>query len=373
MEQLDIPEPKFAPLNSTNISKFSFIAEPDILAIGCGGAGNNCINRIQSLNLAGATTIAINTDKQHLELIEADKKILIGREITRGLGVGGDPRLAMKCVDVSRHVIEEIIGDAELVFMVAGMGGGTGTGIAPLIAEIAKKHGAIVVGIATTPFKMERLRTKIAKVGLLHLRRYSNSLIILDNNKLVQMVPKLSMDKAFGIIDNLIAEIINGITETITQPSLINLDFADVKAIMSKGDIATLMFGEGTIANADLIIKNSLKHPLLETNCKGAVGALIHITGGSRLSLKMVQEITAGITGMLDERANIIMGASVRPEYGKRVKVLTIMTGLKPPKMLCPIDEEPHDSYRDSLPRPDFSRAMFDDGIGRYDDFRMPR
>jgi cell division protein FtsZ len=372
MENLNLSNAEFAPVESSTLANFSFLAEPNILVVGCGGAGNNCINRLQQHNLQGATTIAINTDKQHLEMIEADKKILIGKNITQGMGVGGDPRLAMKCVDVSKPVIEDVLRDVELVFVIAGMGGGTGTGIAPLIAEIAKQQGSIVVGIATTPFKMERLRVNIAKVGLLHLRKYANSLIILDNNKLSKIAPKLPMNEAFGVVDNLIAEIIFGITDTINQPSLINLDFADVKAIMCNGGIATMLFGEGTTSNTDLIIKNSLRNPLMESNYKGAIGALIHITGGEKLSLKMVQEITAGITYKLDNRANIIMGASIRPELGKRVKVLTIMTGLQPPKYLCPVDDELRDNIRERMPRPDFSYAMYGSGFDNIDDYRMP-
>jgi cell division protein FtsZ len=354
MEELSIPQNAFTTTDTVNLAGFSIIAEPEILVVGCGGAGNNCINRLQSLKIKGAQTIAINTDRQHLEITDADKKILIGTQITNGMGVGGDPRLAMKCVDASRPVLEEVLGDAELVFVIAGMGGGTGTGISPLIAEIAKNRGAIVVGIATAPFAMERLRTKVAQVGLIHLKRYANSLIMIENDKLIKLAPKLSMKEAFNIIDNLIAEIIHGITDTITQPSLINLDFADVKAIMGKGGVATMLFGEGTTANPEAIITNSLKHPLLDTNFKGAVGALIHITGGSKMSLSMVQEITAGITCRLDEKANIIMGASVKPELGSQIKVLTIMTGLAPPKILCPVDDEMRSKMRRRAPRPNF-------------------
>ena len=369
MENLSIPQSIYSPIDSKTIANFSFIAEPTILVIGCGGAGNNCINKLHRLRLQGATTIAINTDRQHLDMIEADKKILIGKSVTGGMGVGGDPRLAMKCVEMSRPVLEDVLNDVELVFVIAGMGGGTGTGVAPLIAEMAREKGSIVVGIATTPFKMERLRTSIAKVGLLHLKRYSNSLIILDNNKLTQIAPKLPMNDAFGIIDNLVAEIIHGITDTITQPSLINLDFADVKSIMCNGGIATMMFGEGTTNDPASIIRNSLKHPLMETNYKGAVGALIHITGGDKLSLQMVQEITTGITYKLDEKANIILGATIKPELGTRVKVLTIMTGLKTPRELCPVDDEVRSDVRDRMPRPYYSQAMYTSGS--FDNFRM--
>jgi cell division protein FtsZ len=195
-------------------------------------------------------------------------------------------------------------------------------------------------------------------------------LIIIDNNKLIRLMPKLPMNDAFAVVDNLIAEIINGITETISEPSLINLDFADVKAIMGRGGVATMLFGEGTTKNTDKIIKDSLKNPLLETNFAGAVGALIHIVGGKKLSLKMVQEITAGITYKLDKHANIIMGASVRPEMGDKVKVLTIMTGLKPPKILCPIDDELRDNIREQMPRPDFSQAMSYIDLEKLDKYR---
>ncbi|UCH89511.1 MAG: cell division protein FtsZ [Thermoplasmata archaeon] len=371
MEELSTPDESVVTLDSSNLSEISFSANPQILVIGCGGAGNNCVNQLHKLDIKGAQTIAINTDKQHLEMIEADKKILIGTQVTNGMGVGGDPRIAMKCVDVSRPVLDEILCEAELVFIIAGMGGGTGTGVAPLIAEIAKSHGSIVVGIATTPFKMERLRMRVAQVGLIHLKKHANSLIMVDNNKLLKIAPKLPMQDAFKVIDNLIAEIVHGITETITQPSLINLDFADVKAIMGNGGVATMLFGEGTTANPETIIKNALKNPLLDTNCKGAVGALIHITGGDKMSLQIVQDITAGITHRLDANANIIMGASVKPELGKRVKVLTIMTGLKPPKMLCPMDDEIRDPVRRRIPRIHGGSSQ-DTDLEPFDDYKMP-
>ena len=194
---------------------------------------------------------------------------------------------------------------------------------------------------------------------------------MIDNNRLVSLVPKLPMNKAFAVIDNLIAEIIFGITDTITKPSLINLDFADVKAVMGNGGVATLLFGEGTTANPDGVVKNSLKHPLLNTNYKGAIGALIHITGGSKMSLRTVQEITAGITNNLNPRANIIMGATVKPELGKHVKVLTIMTGLKTPKFLCPIDDDPRDFMRTRAPRSSIGRNISYSDFGALDDRKI--
>ncbi|MEM2388578.1 MAG: cell division protein FtsZ, partial [Candidatus Thermoplasmatota archaeon] len=202
---------------------------PKIAVIGVGGAGGNTVNRLHKIGIKGAEIIAINTDKQALDVVEADKKLVIGRNTTRGLGAGGYPDVARRAAEESKDEIAQIIGEPDLVFITAGMGGGTGTGASPLVAKIAKRSGAIVVGMVSIPFKVERGRIVRAEQGLEELRKECDSVIVLDNQKLLEFVPHLPIDKAFGVMDQLIAETVKGISETITQPSLINLDYADVK------------------------------------------------------------------------------------------------------------------------------------------------
>ena len=217
---------------------------PRILIVGCGGAGGNTITRLNKLGVKGAETIAINTDKQALDLVEADQKLLIGANITRGLGAGGFPDVAERGARESSREIEEMIKGADLVFITAGMGGGTGTGTAPVVAEIAKKHNAVVTCMVSTPFNVERARLIKADEGLDKLRIKADSTVVLDNNRLLEFVPNLPINQAFSVMDQLIAETVKGISETITVPSLINLDYADMKTIMDSGGLSVMLWGE---------------------------------------------------------------------------------------------------------------------------------
>ncbi|MHC1625021.1 MAG: cell division protein FtsZ, partial [Methermicoccaceae archaeon] len=225
--------------------------KPQIKVVGCGGAGNNTITTLFDIGIEGAETIAINTDYQHLKITRADKKILVGKSQTRGLGAGGDPEKAKRAAESAKNNLKEEFSDADLVFITAGMGGGSGTGIAPIVAEVAKESGAIVVGMVSTPFYVERKRVGIAEDGIKDMKKSSHTVIVLDNERLLSIVPHLPLEDAFAVMDRLMAETIKGITETITQPSLINLDYADVKSVMScsnssEGVTATLMVGEAS-------------------------------------------------------------------------------------------------------------------------------
>ena len=313
----------------SELKEYENFGEPKIVIIGCGGAGGNTINRLHSIGVKGAETIAINTDKQALDLVEADKKLLVGKTITRGLGAGGYPEVAERCAEQARGKLEEMLKGADLVFVTAGMGGGTGSGTAPVVADIAKKHGAIVIGMVSTPFNVERARIIKGDQALQKLRKRCDSVIVLDNNRLLEFVPNLPIDQAFSVMDQLIAETVKGISETITQPSLINLDYADVKAIMGEGGVAVMLWGEGkTQDGASTIVGNALNHPLLDVDYRGASGALVHITGGPDLTLKAAEEIAENLTYELDSHANVIWGARVIPEFEGRVRVMAVMTGI---------------------------------------------
>ena len=311
------------------LKEYENFGEPKIMIVGCGGAGGNTVNRLHKIGVKGAETIAINTDKQALDLVEADKKLLVGKSITRGLGAGGYPEVAERCAEQARGKLEEMLKGADLVFITAGMGGGTGTGTAPVVADIAKKHGAIVVGMVSTPFNVERARILKGDSGLQKLRNKADSVIVLDNNRLLQYVPNLPIDQAFSVMDQLIAETVKGISETITTPSLINLDYADVKSIMSEGGVAVMLWGEAKTADgASTVVSEALNHPLLDVDYRGATGALVHITGGPDLTLKAAEEVAENLTYELDAHANVIWGARVTPEFEGRIRVMCVMTGI---------------------------------------------
>jgi len=310
---------------------------PRITIVGCGGAGGNTITRLNKLGVKGAETIAINTDKQALDLVEADKKILIGRNLTRGLGAGGFPDVAERAARESCREIEELIKDADLVFITAGMGGGTGTGSAPVVAEIAKKHNAVVTCMVSTPFNVERARLIKADEGLDQLRVKADSTVVLDNNRLLEFVPNLPINQAFSVMDQMIAETVKGLSETITVPSLINLDYADMKTIMDSGGLSVMLWGEAEEdAGVDTIVQEALNHPLLNVDYTGANGALVHITGGPKMSLKYVQDVAKELTHDLDCYSNVILGARVIPEFEGKCRVMAIMTGVQSPNLLGP-------------------------------------
>ncbi len=313
---------------------------PKIVVVGCGGGGNNTVNRLYNIGVAGADTIAINTDKIHLDITQADKKILIGKSITRGLGAGGFPEIGKRAAELARGTLEEVLKNANLVFVTAGMGGGTGTGVAPVVAQIAKDQGAIVIGMVTSPFRVERARMVKAEEGLDDLRNSADTVIVLDNNRLLDYVPNLPIDQAFSVMDQLISETVKGISETITQPSLINLDYADVRAIMKGGGLAVMLVGEAKGQDkAKEVVRAALNHPLLDVDTTGATGCLLHITGGPDMSLHEAEQIASSLTYELDSHANVIWGARVRKDYESKVRCMAIMTGIKSAQIMGPNEQ----------------------------------
>ena len=311
------------------------LGQPRIVIVGCGGAGNNTVNRLYHMQVTGAETIAINTDKQHLDMIRADKRVLVGKSLTKGLGAGGFPDVGRRAAEMARPTLETLLCDADLVFITAGMGGGTGTGTAPVIAQIAKDQGAIVVGMVSYPFQVEKARLLRAEEGLEALSNTADSVIVLDNNRLIKFVPNLPLGQAFSVMDQLIAETVKGISETITEPSLINIDYADVRAIMSKGGVAVMLVGESKQQNkAESVVHECLNHPLLDIDYRRATGSLIHITGGNDLTLQDAEEIASSLTYELDPHADVIWGARVNSDFEGRVRVMAIMTGVKSAQIL---------------------------------------
>ena len=306
---------------------------PKIMVIGCGGAGCNTVNRLANMGISGAQLIGINTDKQHLALINDEiTKILIGKSVTRGLGAGGYPEIGAKAAEVSKAALEEALSGVDMLFVAAGMGGGTGTGSAPIVANIAKEQGAIVIAIVTYPFALEKARLIKAEEGLDTLLRCTDTVIVIDNNRLVELVPNLPISDAFKVADEVIARTVRGITETITQPSLINLDFADVRSIMADHGLSMIAVGESKSVNkVDEVVEDTLKNALLDVDIAGASGALIHITGGPELTLGEANAVGEMLTEHIDPKATVIWGARVDPTFENKIEVIAIFTGVHSP------------------------------------------
>jgi len=320
---------------------------PQIAIAGIGGAGNNSMSRLEYMGgLNGVSRIAINTDKLHLDSIKCEQKVLIGKSLTRGLGAGGSPDIGRKAAELDRDEIRRLLSNKNFVFLTAGMGGGTGTGATPVTADIAKEEGAIVVAMVSYPFEAERIRRKRAAEGIERLREATDTVIVLENDKLIKYAGNLPVNDAFRTMDMLIAETIQGITETITQPSLVNLDFADLKAVMEAGGVAVMLVGETAKSEnkPEAVVEDALCHPLLDADYRGAKGALIHVTGGSDLTMKETTDIVELLTYDLDPDANVIWGARINEDYNGKAKVTAILTGVEPSWTFGGIYEERKES-----------------------------
>ncbi|MFB6204483.1 MAG: cell division protein FtsZ [Candidatus Nanohaloarchaea archaeon] len=317
------------------------VKDAKILVVGAGGAGNNQITRIQKKDVEGAETVAINTDKQHLEMSSADRKILVGKDLTRGLGAGGHPEKGERAAEENRAELRSLFKDADMVFLTAGLGGGTGTGVSPVLAEIAKKEGCIVIGTVTMPFSIEGARMSKAEEGLYKLRQHVDTAIVIENDRLLDIAGDMPLDQAFGVADELITTMIKGITETISKPSLVNLDYADVQAVMNQGGVAVVGYGESNTANkGEEAIHEALSNPLLDVEFEGANGALLHVAGGEDLTLNEINDVGQMVTDKLDSGAQVIWGARIREELQGKLQVISIITGVESPYVLGEVEEE---------------------------------
>jgi cell division protein FtsZ len=315
------------------------VGQANIKVIGAGGAGNNIVSWLYKKGISGAEVIAVNTDKQHLDISSADRKILIGRDLTRGLGCGGFIEKGRESAKESINELKDALKGADMVFVCSGMGGGTGTGSAPVVAQVAKEMGAIVIGTVTMPFEIEKARVDKAEFGLQQLRQVSDTVIVIDNNRLVQIAGNLPLRQAFAVANELLSTMIKGIVETIAIPSLVNLDYADVKAIMTSGGVSAMGIGESTSERrVEEAVKRALTNPLLDVSYDGATGALIHITGGNDLLLEEIDQIGSTITNQLDPDANVIWGARIEDGMEGKLRVMTIITGVKSPYILGKVD-----------------------------------
>jgi cell division protein FtsZ len=306
-----------------------------ISVLGVGGAGCNCVNMIFQSNIKSARTMAINTDGKHLNMVGAHKKILLGKTITRGLGAGGDTNVAKKCAEADREMLKKEIGENELTFVCAGMGGGTGGGAAPIVAQIAKEQGAIVVAMVTYPFALERVRLKKAQASLQELVKVCDTVVVIDNNRLASYVPNLPVTKAFELADSITTRAVTGISDTIMFPSLINVDYADVQTVMQGGGLSMISLGSGSGHDkVENVVKDTLEHPLLDVNYEGAKGCLVHLEGGPDLSLGDAIKTGELLTQSFDERANVKLGARINSTLNDSIRITAIITGVKSPYIL---------------------------------------
>ncbi|WP_048149230.1 cell division protein FtsZ [Palaeococcus ferrophilus] len=317
-----------------------------IYVVGVGGAGCNTINRMMEVGVEGAKIIAVNTDAQDLLKVKSHRKILIGKEITRGLGAGNNPKIGEEAAKESERDIRDALEGADMVFITCGLGGGTGTGAAPVVAELAKKMGALTVSIVTLPFTVEGIRRiKNAEYGLERLRKNSDTVIVIPNDKLMEVAPNLPIHLAFKVADEILVQAVKGITELITKPGLVNLDFNDVKAVMKDGGIAMIGIGESdSEKRAQEAAIQALNSPLLDVDISGAKGALISISG-SDVKLEEAQQIIEQVTSKLDPEAQMIWGIQLDPELSKTIRVMIVISGVSSPyavaeEKVSPFEEE---------------------------------
>ncbi len=315
--------------------KFIEAAKPKIYIVGAGGSGSNTVARISEVNIDGVTLVAANTDASHLAKIRSNRKVLIGKKITRGLGAGSDPKIGEESAIESKEEIKNIINDAQLVFITCGMGGGTGTGSAPVIAHQAKESGALTIGIVTLPFTSEgRIRMRNALEGLSKLKRSTDTTIIIPNDKLLSVAPDLPLNMAFRISDEVLTNATKGIIEMVTKPGMVNLDFADLRSVLKDSGYAVIGIGEANSSNskdrAMIAVENTLKSPLLDVNLSSAKKALVNIVGGEDLTLREAERIFQEVSGRISPDAMLKWGARIDPNLQKsEVKIMVVMGGVE--------------------------------------------
>ncbi|MBN2092861.1 cell division protein FtsZ [candidate division KSB1 bacterium] len=307
----------------------------NIKIVGAGGAGNNTLTRMNEVGINGVQTIAVNTDAQDLLFSKVDLKILIGKNITNGLGAGSNPEIGENSAQESREEIEAALKGADMVFVTCGLGGGTGTGSAPVVAEIAKSLGALTISVVTLPFSEEGvMRWKNAQYGLEQLQQNSDTVIIVQNDKLLQIAPELPLTAAFKVADEILVNAVKGITELVTEKGLVNLDFADIRTIMKNGGTAMVGIGESSSDNRALeAVEQAISNPLLDMDITGGQSALLNVSGGPTMSLKDTKIMLKVIAEKLDSSAKIIWGARLEDAMDKTVRALLIVTGLKHKKV----------------------------------------
>ena len=307
-----------------------------IKVVGIGGGGNNSLSRMREIGIKGGELIAVNTDAQDLLYANADAKILIGKELTMGLGAGSNPKVGEEAAKESESEIKKKLAGSDMVFITCGLGGGTGTGAAPVIAALAKKQGALTIGVVTLPFTIEgRKRIENAMNGLERMQSVVDTLIVIPNDKLLELAPDLPLHTAFKIADEILTNAVKGTTELVTTSGLVNLDFADIKAVMVDGGVSLIGLGESDSQNRAIeAVEKAIENPLLDVDISGASGALVNIIGGPDMSLDECKSIIETIGDKLSPDAKLIWGAQISDDMEKTIRVLLIVTGVKSAQIL---------------------------------------
>jgi cell division protein FtsZ len=329
---------KVAGVNDEDLEQVLESLTTTIKVVGCGGAGTNTISRCFVAGINGAELIAINTDAQHLLLTQSPYKILIGRHLTRGLGAGSLPQIGEEAAKESEQDIRDAIVPSDMVFVTCGLGGGTGTGSAPIIAQIAREAGALTIGVVTLPFCVEgQVRMDNAEAGLKRLREVCDTVIVIPNDKLLDIVPNLALNAAFKVADEVLMRSIKGITEMITMPGLVNLDFADLKTVMKRGGVALIGLGEAEGDNKAVdAVTEALNSPLLEVDITEATGALVNVTGGNDMTLREAEKVVEEIYTKIDKNARIIWGTTIDQSMKKSIRAMLVITGVKSKQIFGP-------------------------------------
>ncbi len=312
-----------------------------IKIIGCGGGGSNTVNRLAEAGIVGAELYAANTDAQHLLMTRAPHKILLGRRVTRGLGAGALPQVGEEAAREAEEELRHALKEADIVFITCGLGGGTGTGAAPFAAQIAKDLGALTVAICTYPFAAEgAVRAENAEWGLDRLRNVADTVIVIPNDRLLEVVPKLSLNAAFKVADEVLMRSIKGITEVVTKPGLVNLDFNDIKTIMKSGGVAMIGLGESDEDDAAIAAVNeAINSPLIEMDISGATAALVNVTGGPDMTVSEAEQVAEVIQAKISPGARIIWGAAIDETLERTIRVMVVITGVKSKHILGPSKE----------------------------------
>ena len=325
-----------------------------IFVIGTGGAGNNTVSRLTEIGIEGAGTISVNTDAQDLFYSNANQKILIGRETCGGLGAGGEPEIGEESAEESENLIREKLDGADMVFVTCGLGGGTGTGSAPIISKLAKKIGALTIAVATLPFSAEGLRRREnAEKGLEKLQAAADTVIVIPNDKLLEVAPNLPINKAFMVADELLGRAVKGITELITRPGLVSLDFADIRSIMKGSGMAMIGMGESDSGDRAIeSVHEALNSPLLDLDISNAKGALINISGSSDLTLQEAEKVVQIVADELDPDANIIWGTQIQEDLDNTIRTTIVVAGVNSPHIFGVPGEKEfiEEKTKDSIP-----------------------
>jgi cell division protein FtsZ len=310
----------------------------NIKIVGVGGGGCNTVDRLMEAGIVGAELYAANTDAQHLLTIRAPHKLLLGRRVTRGLGAGALPQIGEEAAREAEEEMRTALQGSDMVFVTCGLGGGTGTGGSPIIAQIAKELGALTIAICTYPFRAEgAIRAENAEYGLEKLRNFADTVIVIPNDKLLELVPRLALNAAFKVADDVLMRAIKGITEVITKPGLVNLDFNDIKTIMKGGGVAMIGLGEGEDdRRAEGAIEEAINSPLIDVDVSSATGALVNVTGGPDMSVSEAEKVAEIVQTRINPNARIIWGAAVDPSMQHKVRVMLILTGVKSQQIFGP-------------------------------------